>query len=245
VDLIVLDWTRMGKVYCLAGVVDQGGQYRVVRPLHRRGKAEAERNTGWSPYLFDGYSRWQMFEMIDPEPAQAEPPHLEDVWVRNLHPTPRVLDRDRRRAILQATLTPPGNRAFGAPLSTTRTTVYLTPGQGMRSLASIAVASHQLRFCASQREGALEPDYRVALSLPGLEGRFLPVKDHFLLQRAEAAAPHLDGRGSAMQRLVRDMGEQVVIRIGLTRPFQGTPARGPGVCWLMADGFFSPDDPQP
>ena len=65
-DLIVLDWTRMGKVYCLAGVIDQGGQYRVVRPLHVRGKTEAERNTGWSPYLFDGYSRWQAFKMIDP-----------------------------------------------------------------------------------------------------------------------------------------------------------------------------------
>src|SRR5262249_40853765 len=156
-----------------------------------------------------------------------QPPHLEDVWVRNLRPTTRLLDRARRQAILQATLTPPGDRAFGAPLTTTRTTVYLTPGHGVRSLASVTIAVHQLRFCASQREGALEPDYRVALSLPGLEGRFLCVKDHFLLQRAEAEALHPDGRVEALQRLVGEMGKQVVIRLGLSRPYQATPAHGP------------------
>ncbi|HXG11727.1 MAG TPA: 3-oxoacyl-[acyl-carrier-protein] synthase III C-terminal domain-containing protein [Gemmataceae bacterium] len=32
-DMILLDWTRMGKSYCLAGVVAERGRYRVVRPL--------------------------------------------------------------------------------------------------------------------------------------------------------------------------------------------------------------------
>jgi hypothetical protein len=245
VDLIVLDWTRMGKVYCLAGVVEQDGQYRVVRPLHVRRHSEDNRMAGWSPYLFDGHTRWQTFRMIDPEPAPPEPPHLEDVWVRELRPTKCLLDRERRRAILRATLTPAGQKAFGVPLSTTRSTVYLPPGQGTRSLASIVVGADQMRFHGYHREGALEPDYRVSLSLPGLDGRYLPVKDHFLLQRAETAAPHIDGRVQALQRFVRDMGEQVVVRIGVTRPFQATPTRGPGMCWLMADGFFSLDDPQP
>ena len=38
---------------------------------------------------------------------------------------------------------------------------------------------------------------------------------------------------------------QVPGRLGLSRPFQATPGRGEGVCWLMADGFFSLTDPQP
>src|SRR5262245_43364142 len=101
-DLVVLDWTRMGKVYCLAGVIEQAGGFRVVRALPLRRGGAAERSAGWSPFLFDGHTRWQAFEMVGPEPAPPEPPHLEDVWVRDLRPTQRLLDCDRRRAILRA-----------------------------------------------------------------------------------------------------------------------------------------------
>jgi hypothetical protein len=43
-------------------------------------------------------------------------------------------------------------------------------------------------------------------------------------------------------RLVQQMGETVAVRLGLSRPFasQGQPP----LCWLMANGFFSLDDPQ-
>jgi hypothetical protein len=47
-----------------------------------------------------------------------------------------------------------------------------------------------------------------------------------------------------MTRVVRHMGEEVVVRLGLSRPHPGDDHLGP-VTWLMVDGFFSPTDPQP
>ena len=32
-DMVLVDWTRMGKFYCLAGAVVQEGKVRIVRPL--------------------------------------------------------------------------------------------------------------------------------------------------------------------------------------------------------------------
>jgi hypothetical protein len=77
-----------------------------------------------------------------------------------------------------------------------------------------------------------------------LEERWLPVKDHHLLLRAERAAPALTARVRALDQAVRAMGEQIAVRLGLSRAFQARPHEGPGLCWLMADGFFSLADPQ-
>src|SRR5262245_57022886 len=65
-EMILLDWTRMGKWYCLAGVVEQGGTFRVVRPLLAKFRAAPVRNVGWSAYLLDGHARWEIFELIAP-----------------------------------------------------------------------------------------------------------------------------------------------------------------------------------
>jgi hypothetical protein len=116
---------------------------------------------------------------------------------------------------------------------------------GQRSLATVVVPARNVHFTACQRMGATEPDLRVQLPLPGLEGRQLPVKDHHLLLRGEATAASLDGQARGLQFCVQQMGEQVAVRLGLSRPFQATPGRGPGFCWLLADGFFSLTDPQP
>src|SRR5262249_15636274 len=121
--------------------------------------------------------------------------------------------------------------------------VGLRSGTGQRSLVTVAVPGRGIAFTGSQRGGA-EPDIRVTLSFPGLGVRSLPGKDHHLLARAGAAAPTLEGRLQAMTQQVRQMGEQVAVRLGLSRSFQ-PDVRGPGLCWLMADGFFSFSDPQP
>src|SRR5579871_1546781 len=98
----------MGRVYCLAGAVYQAGQYRVVRPLPARHRDNVVPNQGWSPFLIDGHSRWEVFELVHPAPAHSAAPHLEDVWVTALKPCHRVASPDERRAILAATLPPPG-----------------------------------------------------------------------------------------------------------------------------------------
>jgi hypothetical protein len=142
-------------------------------------------------------------------------------------------------------MAPAGRPFFGAPLTATSAAAYLAPGTGERSLAAVTVPARDITFTASRREGAAEPDYRVTLTLPGLPGRTLPVKDHFLLRRAELASKDLDGQVRALTLAVRQMGEEVVVRLGLSRAFQPTPHRSEGMCWLMADGFFSLTDPQP
>jgi hypothetical protein len=244
-DLVLLDWTRMGHVYCLAGAVREEGQYRIVRPLLGYRNDSPVPNQGWSPYLMDGHSRWEVFELVHPVRPLPVPPHVEDVWVKTLEPRRRSARRDERRAILQATLGPPDAALFGAALlNNGHGGCYLEPGSGERSLASLVVPSSEIRFKPPQcRGGADQPDYHAYLTVPGHGECILPVKDHFLLCRAEKAWPNLDDRPGFLTEAVHLMGHQVVVRLGLSRSFP--TARGaPGRCWLMADGFFSLDDPQ-
>jgi hypothetical protein len=241
--MVLLDWTRMGRQYCLAGALFVGGQFRVVRPLPARNRQAPVRNVGWSPFLFDGRARWEVFELLHPEPATAQPPHLEDVWVQGLRPLNRSASPAHRRAILQATLTPPDQPLFGSPLKPTRTAASLEPNAGARSLAGVVVPAGAVTFSAAWRDGAGGPDFRVTLPVPSLGERILPVKDHFLLRQAELAGAGAEAPVRALGRAVRQMGEQVVVRLGLSRPYP--PGRPDAACWLMADGFFSLLDPQP
>jgi hypothetical protein len=245
VDLILLDWTRMGTLYCLAGVVEQDSSYRAVRPLLVRHHDAPVRNAGWSPYLIDGFARWDIFQLIGPLDVPVEPPHVEDVWVRSLRPRLRSASPAQRRVILEATAAVPGEPVFGVPLTMTHSSASLTPGTGRRSLATIIVPARSISFYVSQWEGAAEPDYRVALRRTPLGERLLPVKDHHLLDRAERAAPDMAARVEVLQQMIGQMGERVAIRLGLSRGFQGDPGRAPVICWLLADGFFSLEDPQP
>lgn len=242
--MVLLDWTRMGKCYCLAGVVPQDNRLRVVRPLPARQRDAPVRNVGWSPFLMDGHSRWELFELIGTVPAEPMLPHVEDLWVQSLKPRRLLASPAQRRAILQATRTPPEKPWFGAALTTTRSAAYLIPGLGERSLTSVLVPARAIHFTASWREGTVEPDYRVTLDVGELQGRSLPVKDHFLLRRAEAASSEIHGRIRELTLAVQQMGESVAVRLGLSRGFQSTPGRRDSECWLMADGFFSSNDPQ-
>ena len=244
VDMVLLDWTRMGKCYCLSGVVRQNGQLCVVRPLPAGQAAAPVRNVGWSPFLMDGHSRWEIFDLVDAKPAEPNPPHLEDLWVRGLSSRHGLVDAAVRRAILHATQTLADEPWFGAPLTATRSAAYLTPRTGQRSLATLRIATHAIRFTASWRDGTPEADYRVSLNVPELQGCSLPVKDHFLLRRAESASSTVGGRIETLNRILADMGAEVAVRIGLSRSFQAAPGRAECACWLMADGFFSFNDPQ-
>jgi hypothetical protein len=193
--------------------------------------------------LLDGYNRWDVFEMVGPQPAEPEAPHLEDLWVRELRPRHSSAPPDQRREILAATLLPAGEPLFGAPAVPTRSTAYLVPGTGRRSLVTLVVPSRRITFDGCWREGNAEPDLRVKLPLPDLGERLLPVKDHHLLARVSTVT-NLTGQFAALEAAVRQMGEYVAVRLGLSRAFPDTDARGTLACWLMADGFFSLTDPQ-
>jgi hypothetical protein len=242
--MVLLDWTRMGSVFCLAGVVPESGSLRVVRPLPMYGRHAPVRNIGWPPDFLQDRCRWEVFELVGPVAAQPQPPHLEDLWVQTLQPRQRMAPADFRRSILQATQPPEDEPLFGTALTQTRTSANLPPGCGCRSLISVTVPAQQICFTVAQRDGVAEPDYRVTLPIRGREGRILSVKDHFLLQRAELASPTLEGRRRALELAVRQMGPRVVVRLGLSRAFQATAGRAASACWLMADGFFSLADPQ-
>ena len=242
-NMVLVDWTRMGRTYCLAGAVSEGGQWRMVRPLLTKFREAIVRNVGWSAYLMDGHARWEIMELVGPQPADAEPPHLEDLWVRAMRSRRSFASPGQRRAILAATTAPPSSPIFGSDLATTRMAAYLQPGTGMRSLATLIVPTHRLRFDAVWRESRVEPDVRVEVPLPNLGNRWLPVKDHHLLTRGERAGNDLEQRVKTFHAAMQHMGEQVAVRLGLSRSFQGQGDQ-PGVCWLMADGFFSLADPQ-
>lgn len=242
-DLILIDWTRMGKGYCLAGAVFQAGACRIVRPLLYRPGPVTTRTLAWSPFLMDGHSRWEVFEMAHPRPAEHPlAPHREDVWVSRLTPRRLTAGPEQRRAILQATLVPPGLPLFGAKLQGTASGAYLDPGQGERSLVSAEVTS-EVRFTAYWREGAAQPDFRARLPLPELGACILPVKDHFLLCQAERHSDDTDERIRYLNAAVARMGPRLVVRLGLSRAYAAAEGQ-PGRCWLMANGFFSADDPQ-
>jgi hypothetical protein len=129
-------------------------------------------------------------------------------------------------------------------LTTTRTGAYINANSGVRSLASVVVLGRSVAFRVTACEGRGEADYRVEMDLPEVGRRILPLTDHFLLERAELAGESPLARQCALELAVRQMGEQVVVRLGLTRPFASS-CQAEGVCWLMADGFFSYTNPQP
>jgi hypothetical protein len=242
VDIILLDWTRMGSTYCVAGV-SQDDQTRVVRPLPARLRTAPVRNVGWSAHLMDGHTRWEVFELVRPEPAAPLPPHCEDVWVGGLKPRRRLAAPAERRAALEATTLPADRPLFGAALTRTATSAFCPPGAGARSLATVIVPAAAIQFVLSSRPERPVPDVRVRLEVPGFEGRVLPLKDHFLLLRAEQAAPTPEGRLEFIRRAVRAMGDRVAVRVGLSRPYP--PHAAASACWLMADGFFSLAEPMP
>lgn len=265
-SFVLLDWTRMGKGYCLAGAVLDGTAVRIVRPLsiyhqHRSGgssglislirsffvrdpPAEGDRTVAWPAYLLAGRTRWEVFDLVSPRPATPDSPHLEDTWVRSLLPRNRLATIDERRTILSATAAPTGEALFGAPLRLVGSRTFLVSGEGERSLSTLVAPVEQIRFHAGQRgRESAEARIRVDLPFPDLGLRTLPVTDHHFLSWAEQKAVRAQDQAAALAGLVRQMGETVAVRLGLSRPFAADGQ--PPACWLMANGFFSVTDPQP
>src|SRR6516225_5874640 len=100
VEMVLVDWTRMGTSYCLAGAILDGNSVQVVRPILSRYRTSPVRNAGWSPYLLDGHARWEIFELVGATQADTMPPHLEDIWVRSLRPHKCLAAPEQRRSIL-------------------------------------------------------------------------------------------------------------------------------------------------
>src|SRR5262245_18607411 len=132
-EMILCDWTRMGHAYCLTGAVNSGSGWTIVRPLlHKRG-SDTVRNVGWSPFLFDGHARWEVFELFGLTSPPRQPPHVEDVWVREMRSLKRMATLTHRREILEAGIRPTGVPLFGQPFHTGRETAWIDAGTGDRS----------------------------------------------------------------------------------------------------------------
>lgn len=265
-SFVLLDWTRMGRGYCLAGAVLGGTAVQIVRPLSvRRQRAgggpggvislirsffvrdlppEGDRMVSWPAFLMAGRSRWEVFDLVSPRPATSHGPHLEDTWVRGLRPWHRLATPEQRRTILKATAAPTAEALFGAPLRFAGSRTFVLPGEGERSLSTLLAPVGQIRFRTGQRsQESKQTSIRVDLPLADLELRTLPVTDHHLLSWAEQQAPRAGDQVDALNGVVRQMGETVAVRLGLSRPFASEGK--PPVCWLMANGFFSLAEPQP
>lgn len=242
-EMILLDWTRMGGTYCIAGAVPQQG-YRIVRPLPVKSRSSPQRNLGWWFRLFEGHQRWEVYELVAPTQGEPQPPHMEDLWVAGLRRRGPVASLKQRRAILAATLAKPGETLFGPKLQGTRVSAFLQQGAGQRSLVTVKVPAASIVISGSWRTGSVDPDFRVQLPVPELGIRSLPVKDHHLLVRAKAAGADLARQIAAVQSAIGAMGRDVAVRLGLSRAFSSNDSTSASACWLMADGFFSWTDPQ-
>jgi hypothetical protein len=264
-EMILVDWTRMGRTYCIAGLVSEGQGWRTVRPMPVASRGGAGRprlwgvvdallagppkprpsqppaNIGWSSGQLGMLQRWDIVELVGPKQAEAEPPHVEDIWVQALYTTGKSVPLESRATILRETCVHEFKPYFGVPLEQTHTSAFLRPGTGERSLVTVIAPSYDLHFEASRREGADEADVRVRLKLPGVGVKLLPVKDHYLLCQAERAAG-LDPAqlAKALRQAVDEMGNNVAVRLGLSRGFDA--GRGERRCWLMADGFFPAEE---
>ena len=62
--MILLDWTRMGKSFCLAGGVVGKDGLRIIRPLWAHHSNLPVRNVGWSSWIMEGRTRWEVFELV-------------------------------------------------------------------------------------------------------------------------------------------------------------------------------------
>ncbi len=265
-SFVLLDWTRMGKGYCLAGVILDAKGARVIRPLsihHQRSAgrpggvialirslfirdrpADGDRAVAWPAFLMAGRSRWEVFDLVSQRTATPQRPHLEDTWVRSLRPCKRLATPEERRTILKATTARTAEALFGAPLRMAGSRTFLPPGEGERSLSTLLAPVEQIRFHTSQRaRESAESSIRVDLPFPDLGVRTLPVTDHHFLTQAEQLAPRPGDQAEVLNALVQQMGDAVAVRLGLSRPFASLGQ--PPVCWLMANGFFSLADPQP
>jgi hypothetical protein len=198
----------------------ENGVYRILRPLPARSRTAATSKVGWSPFLIDGHARWDVFELLGPQLADCQVPHLEDVWVRGLKPRNFSASPEMRRTILQATLAESGQPLFGEPLQMTRSGAYLLPGTRNRSLATVLLLGKHITFHGCRRSGAEGADIRVELNLGGLGGRQLPVKDHHLLVHAERSGPTLDGQLQGIRAAVSQVVRQQDGRIEVA--MQGT-----------------------
>jgi hypothetical protein len=240
-EMILLDWTRMGKTFCVAGLVADGSEWRTVRPMpiefHSTTRPGALRNVGWFPSQLGKSQRWDIMHLVGTQSAALEPPHTEDIWVTEMRPAGQSFAQERRSAVLRGTVISGYKPHFGVPLLHTRTSAYLKPGTGERSLVTVTAHGYELFFEASKREGAAAVDVRVRLKLPGVGVKQLPVKDHFLLSSAEQ---HVGTDPAALAKfLAQEIGQTgkiVAVRLGLSRAFD--VGRGERRCWLMADGFF-------
>ncbi len=182
-EMVLLDWTRMGKAFCLAGAVVHDKSYQILRPLLANNRNAPVRNIGWPSQSLKGRLRWEIFELLGIEPAEPQAPHREDCWVRSLCPRNRSASPEVRRAILEATASSVEDSLFGAPLRPARIAAFLPPGTGQRSLTTMVLPSDEISFSFSQREGAPGPDIRVMLPVPPMGERLLIVKDHHLRTR--------------------------------------------------------------
>src|SRR5437763_1944333 len=125
----------MGKCFCLAGVVVDGARLYVVRPLPVGQRGGASQFLGWPADQCEGFERWQVIELVEPERAGAAPPHVEDAWVRELRPRGRFAPVELRRAILTATALS-NEPLFGTTLHASGATAFANPGTGAYSLTT-------------------------------------------------------------------------------------------------------------
>jgi|SRR6266404_979827 len=230
--IMVTDLTRMSKLnVCVAGYTDDG---LCIRPVLPHGPLKEK----WLWPDADGNKEAIIrpfavieIDVLDRRPAVI-PPHTEDWPLRTFQRTHhRLLTDDQRRTLLDRTLSGNVEAIFGAPLHGD-VRGYVTAGEGLRSLGTIAPKSiRKVHF--DEKYGTYRLDFvDYADNQYDLAVNDMAFRDYLHYSRIKTGkSPH-----ELAEELTSHLKPKpVYLRIGLARHFPEQPDR----CYLQITGVYS------
>lgn len=227
-ELLITDLTRMsGDTICLAGI---DRTLKCIRPELRSGGGIPERHL-----RIDGNRiiRPGMVVRLNLEPHPApRPPHIEDHYWLNIENTRYVktLSEAQWKSALAGTAKATVAGIFETELHLNKN---ILPGQGSCSLGTLRPkVVNEFLFQRTMWDGVERLDYRLNF-VDATDAAFhIKVNDLALQTYALKLSATMTAGEISRHLTERLRRAEVLLRIGLTRPFQGW-------CWLQVTGLYA------
>jgi hypothetical protein len=234
-EILITDLTRMsGQKVCFAGITHSG---QVIRPiLPHADVIEDDLFQNGVPVI---RPRAVIKLNVEPKPWLKNP-HTEDhVWLQ-MEQTQflRVVDDQTWRTSLEATCSESVEAIFAAPLESKR---MIRPGTGERSLGTVQIG-RIIKFEYMPDEH--DPQrYKSRMTFTDTAGTFLPcisISDLAFRTFADHLRIHKSLDAESVQKRLHQIlrSRHVILRIGLTRPFQ-RDRKSDRMCFLQINGIYT------
>jgi hypothetical protein len=234
-EILITDLTLMkGGRVCFAGIDHQGITYR-PEPSHEGVFFEHLFQDG-RPIIYPRSVLKMDLEAV----AKIKPPHTEDHdWKQVDKTSPLYVTTDAKwRTALERTAFTTALDAYGVELDDGK---RLTPGQGVRSLATLQLIEPPIFYCRPKPSNENEFDYRISFTdSSGAKFQWIPITD--LTLRTYVDWQSKQGGytpGQTSYRLSQFFKSAVIfLRLGFSRPFRRTSASEP-YCYLQVNGIYT------